>query len=232
MVLRAWEQRGETVETFECDFARLEYNPVFGPKDAPAHTDQGMLMYSAPDKGLFEVTGEVVDGRLVKGQRAEKWVTDGKSIYAYDYQKRQVIEHPLPPEMQGKNIVNGPIPFLFGSKADDLKRRYWIRLITPKEARSQTWLEVHPKYQEDASNYRRVDVILNNETMLPLAIQVHATNGKNRTVYNFGKPLVNDPLRIFKGDPFRGGTPFGWKRVVEQLPATQASNQSAPGPRR
>jgi len=231
MVLRAWEQRGSAVKTFECDFVRLEYDPVFGGADKPTHTDQGQLKYAAPDKGLFEVTGEIVNGQVIKGQRAEKWITDGKSIFAYDFQHKQVVEHPLPPEMQGKNIVNGPIPFLFGAKADDLKRRFWIRIVTPPQVQGQTWLEVYPRYQHDAANYRCVEVILKNENMLPAAIQVHATNGKNRTVYNLGNPLVNDPLRIFKGNPFHASTPFGWKHVVEQPPEARVSEQPSSGSR-
>ena len=35
------------------------------------------------------------------------------------------------PEMQGQSIGDGPLPFLFGAKADTMKSRYWIREITP-----------------------------------------------------------------------------------------------------
>lgn len=217
-VLRAWEQQGHSVKTFACDFTRLEYDPVWGPADRPKFIDQGTIHYARPDKGRFEV----------EGQRPERWICDGKSIYAYDFQQQKLTEHQLPPELQGQAIADGPLPFLFGAKAEKLKQRYLMRLITPPDVQNQIWLEAYPRFQADAANFRKAEMILTADQMRPFALQLHLPNGKNRTVYKFDNIVVNDPFSFLKGDPFRASTPAGWTKVVQQ-PPQPATGQPATG---
>ena len=218
----AWERHSEDIKTFQCKFTRREYDPVWGPPNDPKFVDEGMIKYATPDKGLF----------LVEGKRAEKWICDGKSIYAYDFQQKKLTQHKLPPEMQGKAIADGPLPFLFGAKAERLKQRYLIRIITPPGAENEVWLEAYPRYQQDAANFKRAELILATNDMRPIGLQIHLPNGKCRTSYHFENIVLNDPLRFFKGDPFRAYTPFGWKKVVEEPPPQQASRKPASGDRR
>ena len=73
----------------------------------------------------------------------EHWVSDGKSIYEYRPQDKQVVERPIPPQMQGQAIVDGPLPFLFGAEAAKLKQRYWMKILhLPAEQQNpnQIWL--------------------------------------------------------------------------------------------
>ncbi len=212
-ILVEWERRTEGVKTFECQFAKLKYDLVFGPANKPTSVDEGTIKYSKPNQGLYEIVGA----------RPEKWCTDGESFYEYNFEQKQVVQHVLGPEAKGTGFAHCPVPFVFGANADDIKRRYWIRLITPTDSKDEIWLETYPKTQNDAGNYRQVDVILDARSMYPRAIQVYLPGGNQRDVYSFGKPLVNDPLRVFRRDVFSGPVPFGWKKVLEQ--------QTAAGPR-
>ena len=54
--------------------------------------------------------------------------------------EKKLKVHPLPKEMQGEAIADGPVPFIFGAKADKMKQRYWIRDVTPKEEIGQRTL--------------------------------------------------------------------------------------------
>jgi len=224
-VLQAWEQQSSRVNTFECNFIRWEYDAVFGDPDKPKHEDKGRLKYAAPDRGLFEI----------KGERAEMWVCDGKSIYEYNYAKKQLIQYKLPPESQGEAISNTPLPFLFGAKTAELKKRYFMRVVTPKDRRDQgeVWLEAYPRHQQDAANFRRAELILKTKGMVPHALQVYDTGGKNRTAYRFDKIVINDPLgQFFRINPFLAPTPPFWKKIVEEPLAPQVSRQPAiPTPR-
>ena len=221
-VLAAWEQRGTKVKSFESKFTRWQYDQVFGKET----TDQGEVKYASPDKGAFQVLGE----------QPEHWICDGKSIFEYKFVTKQLIEHKLPPELQGQGITDSPLPFLFGSTAAQLKQRYFLRLVTPPNVQGQVWLEARPRYQADAQNFQRAEVILASATMLPAAIQTHEINGKTRTVYKFERPQVNpsdplrglDPLRIFDRDPFKPSLPRGWTKVVEEAPASQAARPAGP----
>ncbi len=146
-----------------------------------------------------------------------------------DYQQRCVIQRRLPPELQGKNITDGPLPFIFGARADQLKQRYWMRIVTPADAKNQIWLEVYPKFQADAANFRRVDIILSTDTMLPYALQLHDPGGQSRVVYQFPPEnmAVNAKnLRDIFEDPFSPRVPRGWKVIDGDVPQTGA------GPRR
>jgi len=219
-VLRVWEKHSSMVKTFECPFTRFEYDLVFGPQDKPKYIDQGNIKFAAPDKGYFEVLG----------QRPEKWVCNGKSIFEYKFNSRQVVEHQLPPEIQGKGITDGPLPFMFGARAEKLKSRYFVRIVTPKQIKNQIWLETYPKFQRDAANYSRVDVILNTRNMQPSAIQVHSPNEKNRTVYKLDdNPKINatDLFSFLKDDPFQARAPLGWTKIVEQPAVPRLSRQQS-----
>ena len=214
-VLNEWERKTQGVKTFECNFLKLTYDLVFGPKNKEASRDEGTIKYAKPNQGLYEIVGP----------RAEKWCTDGRSFYQYKFGEKQVVEHVLGPAAQGTGFAHCPIPFIFGAKAKDIQRRYWLKEITPPDRRGEIWLETYPKTQADAANYGRVDVILDAKSMHPKAIQVYQPGGKQRDVYNFGKPLVNDPLRVFKRGVFSGPAPLGWKKVLEPQTASRPGNR-------
>ena len=237
-ILQEWEDRGADVKTFDCEFERWEYDPVFGPgTEEPAIKSHGRLTYSKPDKGSFKIErifryqksaeGQPPSYALQEHEIGEHWVCDGKAIYSYKHEKKQLVEQRLPPEMRGKEIVKGPLPFLFGAKAEELKSRYWIR--TKQSNASTIWIEAYPRRQEDAANYHHVEVMLARKTMLPEGIQVHMPNGNSRAVYIFQTPTVNGTMdQLFGGLFSSPRTPIGWRKVVMEAP--QTVNPGAPGP--
>jgi TIGR03009 family protein len=243
-VLNAWEQRNKEIKSFECDFTRFDYDYVFGQGGEPRRLrDEGILKYAAPDKGLYKVDGEksvewkekrvgakeLGSWEKFAGDRSEQWICDGRSIFEYKYQvppkePKRRIEYPLPPECQGKAISEGPLPFVFGTDAQKLKQRYFLRLTTPADVKGEIWLEAYPRWQQDAGSYRKVDLILKTTGLLPDAIQITEPNGRDRKVYKFENVVVNRRGRIFEGNWFQAPLPLGWKAELEQPPAgAQAS---------
>ncbi len=231
-VLHLWEERNNRVKTFDTRFKRWTYDAVFGQPDQPKFVDTGVIKYAAPDKGMFRVDTTEKDGREVsiEDARAEDWKSDGKLIIEYNHVKKTMTVHKLPPELQGKAIADGPLPFLFGSTADSLKRRYFIHVITPPDAPRQIWLEVFPRFQQDAANFRLAQLIITDK-MEPFALNLIQPNGKDKVVYQFYETVINDPMRLFKGDPFRASKPFGWQSIVEEPPTTQARRPANVGRR-
>src|SRR5208337_2369977 len=106
-----------------------------------------------------------------------------------------VTEYVMPPELQGRGIGDGPLPFVFGVEAEKLKQRYFMRIITPRDAQNEVWLEAYPRYQQQAAEFWKVEVILKisntNRALLPFAIQVFSPNRKDRTVYQLQNPSIN-----------------------------------------
>ncbi len=242
-ILQMWENESSKIQTFNSRFERWEYDPVFGPgNDIPSIKSIGQLTYSKPDKGSFKIeeirryqpkdpqTAAVEEDWVLQDQElGEHWVCNGKAIYEYKHDKKQLVVQPLPPQMQGKAIVNGPLPFLFGAEAEKLKRRYWIR--SKQGGPADIWLEAFPRTQVDAANYHHVEIMLDRKTMQPKAIQVHMPNNKSRAVYMFDKPTINGKLNAIFGDLFNAPRkPLGWKKIVQELPPGPEANPQAANP--
>lgn len=240
-ILQMWENESSKINTFNSRFELWEYDMVFGPgTSVPAIKSVGTLTYSKPDKGSFKIEEtrryqpkdaqaqpQESDWVLQDKEVGAHWVCDGKAVYEYKHEKKQLVVQPLPPELQGKEIVNGPLPFLFGAKAAELNRRYWIR--SKQGDPSTIWLEAYPRTQADAAQYHHVEIMLDRKTMQPTAIKVHSPNNQSHSVYMFDKPTVNGKLNALLGGLFSSPrTPLGWTKVVQALPAgPQAGPQAA-----
>lgn len=207
-VLKAWEVEGSKVQSFAAKVTVWENNVAFNQQVVL----QGNIMYQSPDSGLYEV--ETKDG-----SRAQKWVCNGKSVFEFSYETKQLKEYQLPPEMQGKAISQSPLPFVFGAKVDDLLDRYFMRVVTPQNAaQAQVWLEAWPRHQAQRASFTRATIILQREDLMPFAVEFYLPDG-NRNVLQFSEVQVNrgnNPIAaLLMGNPFNPRTPFGWQRVVE-----------------
>jgi hypothetical protein len=163
-----------------------------------------------------------------KLEALEHWACDGKQIYKVDYQQRTVEEIPIPPELQGQGITQGPLPFVFGAKAAELKARYYIRFDPEKPpiAKGQSWLEIRPKYRRDAENFAKVRLALRTNDMFPIGIEIYGTNGQDRDAFAL-EPKGFDPRDIFGGD--FNPSPFGYKHIKHDpqgAPAPQPGGQA------
>ena len=180
-VLARWEQFSMGIHTFETMFNRILYRRSIDNAQFQKTQETGELRYEAPDHGMFLVS-------TLEGQPSEKWLCDGKSIFEYKFAQKQIDQYTLPPEMRGKGITSGPLPFLFGASAEELKRRYYIRQIQPEAnlARpGQVWLEAYPKNSEDASEFQRAVMIISfADEVRPLAIKLFKAN-QDQHVYIF-----------------------------------------------
>ncbi|MBN2291173.1 MAG: TIGR03009 domain-containing protein [Pirellulales bacterium] len=224
-LLAAWEAKNKMIDKFSSSVRRYKYDTVFGPKDGkPMQVDEGTIKYERPDKGLFQV----------KGDRPEQWICDGKSVYQYEYKERTLKEYELPPDLQGKAIEDGPLPFIFTASAEKMKRRFWLRAVAPPPGvKDQYWIEAFPRHQHDAASFKQVLIILGGKDLLPVGIQMFATSYDGQTNFNrdsfeFYDIVINDPLGFLKGDPFAARTPFGWKKVVEKERGQPARMSSQP----
>jgi len=241
-LLAAWETRNAAVRTWSCTFHKWEYN-AWSPVDARGERQafaesSGELKYAAPDKGLFrvkEVKQWNPETRRLEsrgGESGEHWVCNGESIYEFRHTDRQLRETKLPPEMRGKAISDGPLPFVFGARAETLKKRYWMRIITPPNATDQIWLEALPRFQADAANFSKVELILRSRDLMPFAIQIFKPGGRDQDVYQFdpNTNLIDKGLDLFR-DFAKPTTPFGYKYILEEVPAgPQAATPAVPRP--
>ncbi len=166
--LADWEQENAKIRTIECKFARYEYD-TFDPTgrgrpDQPKSADKGEIKFASPDRAMFQTLETLAPDKTKfqsLGDQGEFWVCDGKAIFEKDPIKKQLIVHKLPPDLQGRAIADGPVPFLFGAQAAKLKARYYLQIITPEErAQNEVWLEAWPRWMADAQNFKFAKMIL------------------------------------------------------------------------
>ena len=218
-LLNDWEKRNKQINVLESKFYRWKYDNAFGNANQPPTPEEGILKFSAPDKGLMKVEAK-------DPAQSEQWLCDGKSIFQFDYKQRLVTEYVMPPELQGKGIGDGPLPFVFGVEAQKLKQRYFMRIIPQPNLQNEVWLEAYPRYQQQAAEFSKVQVILQisgpTKALVPYAIQMYMPNGKDRTVYQLQNPSINPRApfinNIFERDWTKLSIPFGWRKKTELPP--------------
>ncbi|MBA2117237.1 TIGR03009 domain-containing protein [Bremerella alba] len=256
-ILQFWEFRSKKVHHYEANFERWEYDSVFGPADSHKTYSKGTIKYEQPDKGLFKVdtlqhytppkeAGKPATYEFRPSEVLEHWVCDGASIFEFDVASKQLKIWPLPPEQQGKAITNGPLPFLFGAKKEEIKERFHLR-VSPHQTSNpnEYWLEAWPKRPQDAAEYRYIDILIDREEFLPFAIAVFDRNYNpnaeppnmpnfSRAVYQFSDRktyeeggLTAGLQQMFSRSFYQPQLPSGWQRVVQQTPGAQQQN---PGP--
>jgi TIGR03009 family protein len=224
-MLGRWEAESQKIQTLKVSFMRYEYDEVFDKEVKRV----GELKYKRPDVGLYRVEGDPSDK---SAQFSEHWFCDGQSIYEFKYDQKELVERPLPPELKGKAIEDGPLPFLFNTEAAKLKKRYFLRLM-PAQNEGEVWIEAYPRWQQDAANFIHAQLILREKDMLPVALQIFLPNGQSRTVHAFDMKTVkiNDPLSWVKRDFVQPTAPPGWKYRRENPPAVADAPAPAEGPR-
>ncbi|HZZ70833.1 MAG TPA: hypothetical protein VFE24_01175 [Pirellulales bacterium] len=244
-LLAAWEKK--QVHQFTATFDRVTYDLNFAPKEKNylLETAKGLVKYQAPDKGQFKIDGtQRLNMSKAKYDEAnktwdfskvtydavpdstEEWRCNGKSIFEFKYHEKQLVEHILPKELQGKAIIESPLPFVFGAEATKIKQRYWVRIITPADVKEGAWLEAFPRTLKDASNYQCVQIIL-DKMLVPTGLRIVSPGGKTIQVYGF-RPAT-EIWNPFATDFSNPGVPFGWKSVIDEG-AVQPPNGPANGP--
>jgi TIGR03009 family protein len=248
-ILLAWERQSGKIKTYKCDFTRLEYGrPADSsklPKDAHGQTlyltkADGELKYSAPDKGMFKVTEiELYNTKTRKyeaggPENLEHWVCDGRSIFQIDHKEKTRTEQPLPPEMHGQAISDGPLPFVFGAKAATLKLRYWMREIPSPHPADTIWLQAFPRSQSDAANYRYVEIIMGCKDFMPRAIQMFGTaynpreGNEDRVVFSLKNVSFNGRFDNVFSDFVGPDVPFHYKKIVRPAVGQPATAGAPP----
>lgn len=251
-LLDYWEQSSQKVKQYQCEFTRYDYDTKFvnyrEPKTnllAAASIMTGEIRFAGPDKASYE-TLQVYDfpgppeqaGQPLaeytprKGEtNREKWICDGKAIFEFDFENRKLYETAIPAEMQGKGLVNSPIPFLFGASKDNILSRFWVQIITPDGVENEYWLEAVPKKIDDARNYKKVEIVISRDEFLPIMLHMYAPdynpaeNNFSSRVFEFKNRKVNGgvtKIQNFLGRFIRPSTPGGWERVRRK--SLQASN--------
>lgn len=213
-ILAKWEMESGKINKLEGKHMKIWYDDVF----CVEKWSEGYFYYEKPDKGRIDITGKKIPKNAKPGKvnpnngkpytlqpgENEIWICDGNRIFNIDEDEKAYEVYPIPLDRRGANIMEGPLPFLFGMPAKTAKERYFLQLIqnTPQ----QIVIAVKPRRKSDAANYQEAKVLLDPNTFLPGAVQLIHPGGNQSTVYRFDKVEVNKVKGII--GKFFGDNPF------------------------
>ncbi len=202
--LTHWENFGRGIRQVSCDVHMMEFDGGVLQQDSkrPVAHNWGLFRFKAPNQLLYHIKGEFsyanVDsgGAAVwkEGQNELKIVLDGKSLTQYDYENKKAVVYPLAEDEQNLDLTmdNGQFPLFFVAKAETLKNRFYLRLVTPeKKQQSEVWIEAFPRYARDAQQFQSIVVILSLKDMQPTYMRKVGVNGKSKTDLKFERVEVN-----------------------------------------
>lgn len=212
-ILEFWSASSEDITRLQGKHFRIVYDTAFEVEKQ----SEGEFAYEKADKGRLDITPVEVTPQLVAAreqevakakaegrkpsvrvgkngkpytlvmEQQERWSCDGQRVYSMDMEKKEAIVAQLPADMQGKNIMDSPLPFLFGMPPEKAKHRFTIFFTNsqfdPKSGKAK--LTIYPRLPQDATNWRQADVILDLKEFLPTAVQLLDPAGTKITVYRF-----------------------------------------------
>ncbi len=240
-LLSDWEEQSKGTNTLECTFSRWHYDMFAAPAGVHATRADGVIKYAAPDKGLFRVDrlvffSGVKDGKPQfqpqNGQYGEHWVCNGKQLIEFDRSRQECRIQDLPPEMQGQQIFNSPLPFVFNLDAQRIQERFWVRQVeapNPQLVLVEAW----PKRQEDRAQYKLVQIALDAKTFLPQALLMYAPNFDKKTAQKYDhyeftgvkRNAIRAGLqKLFLGNFIPEKPPSNWKILRDNFVPTADSN--------
>lgn len=215
-LLDYWEKSTKNLQRLSCDFKLFEYNSNapfvqelaqqtgLDVRQIKYKASQGVVRYMTPDKGMYKVDMAIaLTGKLDKNGQPEMlssehldqdyWICDGETIHQYDRINKKVTHYVIPAELRGTNIMETPLPFLFGIEKNKVKERFWIRALQPpplangQPNNDMFLIEAHPKFLQDAQNYSMVHIYLDRKEFLPLALIKYGTDHVDEP----GEPLTD-----------------------------------------
>lgn len=202
-ILRTWEATTKKYQRLEGSFRKFTYDATYLIERRAV----GEFYYEAPDKGAYQLKGDP-DPKIAKGlvtkdkpvngvkkdftvqaDRPDRWLCTGKEVFQIDDARKEYAMSFVPKEQQGEGIMQTPLPFLLGMKADMAKKRWEFKLL--KRTESEIWLSARPLQQQDASVYTMATIVLDPQMFLPTAVRMFDPGGAVETVHLFGNVKIN-----------------------------------------
>lgn len=238
-LLTNWSRASDQIRTLHGRHTRRVYDTSFSVE----RISYGEVWFEAPDKGRIDIkavdiTPKMLADRQVEGAKVQrdaqgvafkltsdqeaKWICDGQRVFDINEEEKRAQIANLPPTLRGKDIMNSPLPFLFGMPPQEAVKRFDMQIskdYRPKHP--YVILEALPLQRQDAENWFKAEIYLNTSTYLPTSVKLLDPGQKSSTVYTFTKIEVNQgngfiKTLIGKGNPFKPDLKGYNVQVIEQ----------------
>ncbi len=250
-LLTNWSRASDQVKTLHGPLTRRVYDSSFGVEKI----SQGKVWFQAPDKGRIDIepvkitqtmlaerqapeakvqrTAEGVPFKLTSDLQA-KWVCNGQRVFDVNEEEKTAQVANLPPTLRGKDIMNSPLPFLFGMPPQQAVKRFDLEITKDyRPSHPYVILKALPLQRQDAANWSKAEIYLNTSTYLPTSVKLLDPTGNMSTVYSFTKMQVNRNevfQRLLGQKPFDPDLRRYTVQVIEQGQSKVANTGQPAGP--
>ncbi len=220
-LLARWEKESALIKSMHGFQTRREFTAEFSVEKV----SKGEFFVEPPDRGRIDMIAVIPKKGDVSSRKSYtlatgesmRYICTGDEIIQFDEIGKTYDRHDLPENMRGKNIVHSPLPFLFGIKVEEVKRRFELAMSTPEK--DVVWIKAIPRPDsDDRKHYREARIMLDTTRFVPKLVKLMDPDGIE-SVYEFSDIKINDSgfgkklLERFKGDPYKPSVK-GYTRFV------------------
>ena len=255
-VLQEWEQKTAHIESLKGSFSRFTYDSVFGVEKRA----KGNYWFKSPDKAkmeflpdpvIVEAAEKLQPGQKLQHKVGEKpnqviyevvadeqtsWICTGSEILALNHAPKTYSRMEIPQQYRGQRITDGPLPFLFGMKAESVKKRYAMTFGSQHNPSQLIHIVAFPLVPALQKEFIRAELMLDPNTFMPRAVRLWDPTGNKQTSYVFDSPQPFTLLNTL--NPPWAFRAFGWTKIhdqkasPEQLPMHEQRNTYRPETKR
>jgi TIGR03009 family protein len=202
--LERWQKTMEQVQALSAQIKRTEKDQT---TDVEKHFT-GFTKYLRVGAGattqnlaLLQMTP---DG---KKDFSERFVCSGALLYEFRQSEKVVMAHELPKPRAGQVSDDNFLSFLFGMKKEEAQKRYDLKLT--KTDQFYLYVDIQPRFAADKVDFKRAQIVLNKETMLPRRLWFESPNS---TQVTWDVVQINSNDKTIDRREFDAPTPpAGWK---------------------
>jgi TIGR03009 family protein len=211
-VLMRWEQEMMKVQTLAAQLERTETDLAF--KSERVLVGYAQYMRVPGDKPVNKAMLEMRPKGKEDKELAEKFICTGTHFYQYRVEAKVIQATRM--EGAGQGGPDNFLSFLFGMRAQEVKRRYDLKL--EREDQYYYYINVLPRLPEDRGDFERAQVVLHKDTFLPRMLWFQ--QGKDTTT-TWQIPAIKGGIQVNPAAFDAPTAPAGWK-LVDVPPQNQS----------
>ncbi len=215
-VLAQWEKDSAGLQLMAAKFVCKRQVPALQPVQF-----DGIAKFMRPEMAMLHLK----DTRDPE-RRFEKFIFTGSAIYDFKPAEQTLYVHQLAKKagQPGQGLDEGPMPFLFGMKADTAKKRYQLKVT--KQDDWWTYIDVVPNFPNDQKEFHYARIVIDRRTGLPGQIYWVEPN-KTEITWDIKQLLRNREAEgeVTRRDFEEPKPPQGWKVQVNQPSASGGAAQ-------
>jgi TIGR03009 family protein len=215
LLLKQWEGQSAKLQTLEVDVYRIDRNPAWWDDEehfighAAFKTPQlayldfrkvALQPQSEPnDKNQKKLVPKRDRNNQIVSAPYQTIVCTGSEVWDYHSEDWQVFVYTLDSDSRKRAIEEGPLPFLFNMKADEVQRRYEMTLAG--EDKERYLVKVKPLFDEEKERFSTAWIYLDKTYLLPKRIVLRAPDGNSTQDFTLSHQKANEKVdpRYFQG---------------------------------